>query len=99
MSRMESPIGLRVARPGTTGLTVCARTARFLTGNMRTGLSPVVAAPNVKYLITYEKRGRHGLFPATSADTIEAKDMIDATMKALINANKNERVKSVALIA
>jgi len=66
---------------------------------MRTGLSPVVAATNVKYLITYEKRGRHGLFPATSAATIEAKDMIDATMKALINANKNERVKSVALVA
>ena len=53
----------------------------------------------MKYLITYEKRGRHGLFPATSAQTIEAKDMVDATMKALINANKNERVKSVKVIA
>jgi hypothetical protein len=49
----------------------------------------------MKYLITYEKRGRHGLFPATSTVTIEAKDMPDATMKALTNANKNERVKSV----
>ena len=66
---------------------------------MRTGLSPVVAATSVKYLITYEKRGRHGLFPATSADTIEAKDMVDATMKALKNANDNERVKSVKIIA
>jgi hypothetical protein len=53
----------------------------------------------MKYLITYEKRGRHGLFPATSAQTIEAKDMIDATMKALINANSNERVKSVKSVA
>ena len=53
----------------------------------------------MKYLITYEKRGRHGLFPATSAATIEAKDMIDATMKALKNTNKNERVKSVKIIA
>jgi len=53
----------------------------------------------MKYLITYEKRGRHGLFPATSATTIEAKDMVDATMKALTNANDNERVKSVKVIA
>jgi len=62
---------------------------------MRTGLTRLATIRRVKYLITYEKRGRHGLFPATSATTIEAKDMIDATMKALINANKNERVKSV----
>ena len=53
----------------------------------------------MKYLITYEKRGRHGLFPATSATTIEAKDMVDATMKALKNANNNERVKSVKVVA
>ena len=53
----------------------------------------------MKYLITYEKRGRQGLFPATSATTIEAKDMIDATMKALKNANSNERVKSVKSVA
>tara|TARA_R110002110_G_scaffold19166_1_gene79974 strand:+ start:299 stop:400 length:102 start_codon:yes stop_codon:yes gene_type:complete len=31
--------------------------------------------------------------------TIEAKDMIDATMMALVNANNNERVKSVAAVA
>ena len=66
---------------------------------MRTGHTHVVAATNVKYLITYEKRGRHGLFPATSVYTIEAKDMIDATMMALVNANNNERVKSVAAVA
>ena len=52
----------------------------------------------MKYLITYEKRGRHGLFPATSACTIEAKDVVDATVKALKNANDNERVKSVAFV-
>ena len=46
----------------------------------------------MKYLITYEKRGRHGLFPATSATTIEAKDMIDATVKAVKHAHDNERV-------
>jgi hypothetical protein len=53
----------------------------------------------MKYLITYEKRGRHGLFPATSATTIEAKDMVDATMKALQTANDNERVRSVQAVA
>ena len=53
----------------------------------------------MKYLITYEKRGRHGLFPATSATTIEAKNMVDATMKALKNANDNERVRSVQAVA
>jgi hypothetical protein len=52
----------------------------------------------VKYLITYEKRGRYGLFPATSATTIEAKDMVDATVKALKSANDNERVKSVKAV-
>ena len=62
---------------------------------MRTGLTLHATTRRVKYLITYEKRGRHGLFPATSATIIEAKDMIDATMKALKNANKNELVKSV----
>ena len=52
----------------------------------------------MKYRVTYEKinllgpLGGHGL---TSAVVIEARDMIDATMKALINANKNERVKAV----
>jgi hypothetical protein len=66
---------------------------------MRTGTTLHATTRRMKYLITYEKRGRHGLFPATSAQTIEAKDMIDATMKALINANKNERVKSVAAVA
>ena len=53
----------------------------------------------MKYLITYEKRGRHGLFPATSATTIEAKNMVDATVMALKNANSNERVKSVKAMA
>ena len=66
---------------------------------MRTGLTRLATIKRVKYLITYEKRGRHGLFPATSATTIEAKDMVDATMKALTNANDNERVKSVKVIA
>ena len=62
---------------------------------MRTGLTPHATIRRMKYLITYEKRGRYGLFPATSATTIEAKDMVDATMKALKTANSNERVKSV----
>ena len=53
----------------------------------------------MKYLITYEKRGLQGLFPATSATTIEAKDMVDATVKALRDVNDNERVRSVALLA
>jgi hypothetical protein len=53
----------------------------------------------MKYLITYEKRGRQGLFPATSVATIEAKDMVDATMKALRDVNDNERIKSVAFVA
>ena len=66
---------------------------------MRTGLTRLATIKRVKYLITYEKRGRHGLFPATSATTIEAKDMVDATMRALANANDNERVKSVKVIA
>ena len=66
---------------------------------MRTGLTRLATIRRMKYLITYEKRGRHGLFPATSATTIEAKDMVDATMKALISANSNERVKSVKVIA
>jgi len=66
---------------------------------MRIGLTRLATIRRVKYLITYEKRGRQGLFPATSATTIEAKDMVDATMKALINANKNERVKSVLAVA
>jgi len=66
---------------------------------MRTGLILAALADSMKYLITYEKRGRHGLFPATSATTIEAKNMVEATTKALINANDNERVKSVKVIA
>ena len=66
---------------------------------MRTGLTRLATTRRMKYLITYEKRGRQGLFPATSATTSEAKDMIDATMKALINANSNERVKSDKVIA
>ena len=52
----------------------------------------------MKYLITYEKidpLGPLGGDGQTSRTTIEARDMIDATMKALINANKNERVKAV----
>ena len=65
---------------------------------MRTGLTLHATTRRVKYLITYEKRGRHGLFPATSATTIEAKDMVDATLKALKNANNNERVKSVKVV-
>ena len=65
---------------------------------MRTGLTRLATTRRMKYLITYEKRGRHGLFPATSATTIEAKDMIDATVKALKNANDNERVKSVKAV-
>jgi len=52
----------------------------------------------VKYHVTYEKinpLGPLGGDGQTSHTTIEARDMIDATMKALINANKNERVKAV----
>ncbi len=62
---------------------------------MRTGLTLHATTRRMKYLITYEKKGRHGLFPATSATTIEAKNMIDATVKALKAVNSNERVKSV----
>ena len=65
---------------------------------MRTGPTHLATIKRVKYLITYEKRGRHGLFPATSATTIEAKNMVDATMKALVGANDNERVKSVKVL-
>ena len=53
----------------------------------------------MKYLITYEKidpLGPLGGDGQTSRTTIEARNMVDATMKALTNANKNERVKAVA---
>ena len=43
MSRTENPIGLRVPRLGTTGPIHFVRTVRFLTGNMKTGLTRVVA--------------------------------------------------------
>jgi hypothetical protein len=52
----------------------------------------------MKYRITYEKidpLGPLGGDGQTSRTTIEARNMIDATMKALTNANKNERVKAV----
>ena len=65
---------------------------------MRTGTTRPVTNRRVKYRITYEKinllgpLGGEGL---TSAVVIDARNMIDATMKALINANENERVKAV----
>ena len=65
---------------------------------MRTGTTRPVTNRRVKYRITYEKidpLGPLGGDGQTSRVTIEARDMIDATMKALINANKNERVKIV----
>ena len=52
----------------------------------------------MEYRITYEKidpLGPLGGDGETSRTTIEARNMIDATMKALTNANKNERVKAV----
>ena len=65
---------------------------------MRTGTTRPVTIRRVKYHVTYEKinpLGPLGGDGQTSRTVIEAKDMIDATMKALINANKNERVKTV----
>ena len=65
---------------------------------MRTGLTRLATTRRVKYRITYEKispLGPLGGDGETSAVVIEARDMIDATMKALINADKNERVKAV----
>ena len=65
---------------------------------MRTGTTRPVTNRRVKYHVTYEKinpLGPLGGDGQTSRTTIEARDMIDATMKALINANKNERVKVI----
>jgi len=69
---------------------------------MRTGTTRPVTNRRVKYRITYEKinlLGPLGGDGQTSHTVIEARDMIDATMKALINTNKNERVKSVSAVA
>jgi len=52
----------------------------------------------MKYRITYEKidpLGPLGGDGQTSHTVIEARDVVDATMKALINSNKNERVRAV----
>ena len=65
---------------------------------MRTGTTRPVTNRRVKYRVTYEKinpLGPLGGAGQISYTFIKAKDMIDATMIALINANKNERVKAV----
>ena len=65
---------------------------------MKTGTTPHATNRRMKYHVTYEKinpLGPLGGDGQTSHTTIEARDMIDATMKALINANKNERVTAV----
>tara|TARA_Y100000296_G_C5014074_1_gene176586 strand:- start:250 stop:414 length:165 start_codon:yes stop_codon:yes gene_type:complete len=54
----------------------------------------------VKYRITYEKINEPvGLFPTVSTTIVEAKDVIQATVKALGDANDNERVKAIELVA
>ena len=65
---------------------------------MRTGLTRLATIRRMKYLITYEKRGAQGLFPVTSKTVIEADDIVRASIKAIGNANTNERVKSIASI-
>ena len=53
----------------------------------------------MKYLITYEKKDHTGLFPVVSQATIEADDIVRASIKAVSDASSNERVKSIAALA
>jgi hypothetical protein len=67
---------------------------------MRTGLTRLATTRRVKYRITYEKINEPvGLFPTVSTTIVEAKDVIQATVKALGDANDNERVKAIELVA
>ena len=69
---------------------------------MKTGLTRLATIRRMKYRIIYEKidpLGPLGGDGETSHTTIEAGNMIEATMQALEHVNKNERVKSVEGVA
>ena len=65
---------------------------------MKTGLTHLATIRRVRYRITYEKinpLGPLGGDGETSHITLEARNLVEATMQALDVADVNERVKAV----